>query len=210
MNRLQFAAPFGSSYHYDTYKGVRNEKTPYIEINLNPEKLLAVYIDLMNILDSNNIYVLLETSHFGSSEKFWRTDIHPSLLASYMTEFEDFLLHDPDTQIVAIEDTGEVEIQLRPFKNIHLHGNKDILYQAELRLRRQGIYPNADFQLESPAEFDNKQNDFYDHFLAFAHRLSVEWPSQTFPDHDKKNHEKNDPYGFRGDFWGRGIDPEMN
>lgn len=122
----------------------------YLMASVTHRKLIEAFFALVATVDDQVVDVCLESHHANSCgnsddapREFWRDDIEPTVLRSYLSMFEDFLLRDGQTGICVV---GKSEVQLTRDKLLLIFGGSH-RPAFEAVLQSQGIpnIPNMRF-----------------------------------------------------------------
>ncbi|HEY8503524.1 MAG TPA: hypothetical protein VIL46_03005 [Gemmataceae bacterium] len=164
----------------DTATGRR---IPMLAAAVSAERLFDLFLELLRPL-GDVVHLVLETSHAGPARPghdggpaaghadLRRSDIDTPVLASYLCEFEDLIVHDGCTGVAALATDRPAEVQLDEHKQLYVYA--DDLRPFRRLLRRAGVPRVPDLALVSEGDHLHYSDPaFAARFRELAHRLGV-------------------------------------
>ncbi len=163
-------------FRHDAYVDPKsNVKIPVLMASASRERLFDLFVDLLNPL-GENVDVVLETSHHGSSdghEDLYREHIDMPVLQSILYDFEDMLLNDGCTGIAVLNPGKKQEIQFDEHKMLIIYGSP--LECFEKILIEHDVYPDKEIQFITEAEHVHSSSDsYFRQFDQLAMRLGID------------------------------------
>jgi hypothetical protein len=141
---------------------------------VSAEQLFDTFLALLEPL-GDVVHVILETSHESRGpghRDYRRTDIDRPVLASFLCDFEELLLHDGCTGVAVLADDRPMEVQFDEHKLLHVYAPD--LKPFRQVLRRRGIRRRRLLPLISEAEhLHHTTPEYAAAFYHLAWRLGV-------------------------------------
>lgn len=147
---------------------------PVLAAAVSREKLFDLFLALLQPL-GETVDVVLETSHDSESashQDLLREGIDAPVLASYLCEFEDLLLHDGCTGVAVLSANGRMEVQFDEHKLLVVYAED--LEPFERIFRQAGIPRNDRLKLISEGEhLHSTAIEYRDQFEQLCCRVGV-------------------------------------
>ena len=162
---------FKSGYrHAEYFDEESKQKIPVIMISASAEKLMDLFLDLLDPL-GKTIDIVLETSH--NSEKYdhedhYREHMDLSVFKSMCMDYEDLLLNDGFTGIAALNPQTPAEVQFDEHKILIIYAMD--LSPFEAVLKKHNIPYMPDIRLITEAEHIHRREE--EHTLRFQQFLA--------------------------------------
>ena len=124
------------------FKRERIDNTSWIRAAVSLELLLEVFYDLVGLL-SMEVDIAVATSHTREDDDqdgFLRENIDRPVFLSTIQDFEDVLLNDGCTGVIAYDEANDLEVQLEEHKLIFIFGTN--IDEFTDTLIEHGIYEN--------------------------------------------------------------------
>lgn len=121
-------------------------RLPMLSAAVSAEQLFDTFLALLEPL-GDVVHVILETSHESRGpghRDYRRTDIDRPVLASFLCDFEELLLHDGCTGIAVLADNQPMEVQFDEHKLLHVYAPHLKPFRQVLRsrgIRRRRLLP---------------------------------------------------------------------
>lgn len=177
-------------YRRELWKGPRGEQVPLLAISVSREKIIDLFLDLIEPLGSL-VDVILESSHGpdGSptpsgrrSRDLTRRNMDRPIFSSHCLDFEDLILNDGCTGISVISSRARHkglirEVQLDEHKTLIVYSEK--LASFVKVLKHHGLARNDGMKLLLEGDHLHKSSRKYlDEFDRFSCLLGAEDPPQ--------------------------------
>jgi hypothetical protein len=147
-------------YRHDFYLDEETkQKVPVLMAAASSEKLLDVFMDLIDVL-GNEVDVVLETSHHRDSAghtDLYREHIDIPVLKSTLYDFEGLLLNDGCTGLAVLNPGIPQEVQFDEHKLLIVYGKP--LEQFEEIFQSYGIMHNQNIRFITEAEHVHSSNE---------------------------------------------------
>ena len=143
------------------FKQERIDNTRWVRAAVSAELLLDVFYELVELL-SMELDVAVMTSHAHEDEDqdgFLRENIDRPVFLSTIQDFEDVLLSDGCTGVMAYDEHDDIEVQLEEHKLIFIFG-ADVSRFTEA-LGEHGIYENDNLRFVCDQDHIHSTTDRY-------------------------------------------------
>ncbi len=161
-------------YRLDTYRGRPGLCIPALAAAVSAERLFDTFLALLEPL-GEVVDVVLETSHGSSGDRhrdLRRSHIDRPVLASYLCEYEELLLHDGCAGVAVVATGRPMEVQFDEHKQLLCYARN--LKPFRRILRDAGIPRRPDLRLISEgAHLHHSRPEYAREFRELALRLGV-------------------------------------
>jgi len=168
--------------HIDFQDNYRDVDLPVIEISASKEILFELFLELTDLFGTNQVNVVLETSHMSRSLLYThshidlpRDDIDISILQSILWDFKNLLLNDGRMGIALVNYENLMELQFDEHKILVFFNWQIVKNELFAILERYNIQEHPNMQLIVDDEhIHTSSEEFDEEFRKLATRIGVE------------------------------------